>query len=80
MSDHNIPKREHLAAQVRSRLRTALPPYTRALFERAQTLLPDGSELYLASLEEMLAMAPERLERQLANLHRARSMHEGVIG
>jgi DNA-binding transcriptional regulator YbjK len=80
MSDHNISKRERLAAEVRSRLQADLPPHTRELFERAQTLLPDGSELYLATLEEMLAMAPERLERQLANLHRARSMHEGVIG
>jgi hypothetical protein len=80
MSDHDIPKRERLAAQVHSRLQTDLPPHTRALLERAQSLLPEGSELYLAALEEMLAMAPERLERQLANLHRARSMHEGVIG
>ncbi len=78
MSEHGIPKREHLAAQIRARLETDLPPHTRALFERAQTLLPEGSELYLASIEEMLAMAPERLERQLANLYRARSMSQGM--
>jgi hypothetical protein len=59
-----------LAAEVRSRLQAELGPYTRRLFERALQEIPNGSPLFLEGLEEELAKAPERLERELTNTHR----------
>jgi hypothetical protein len=70
MSNYDTPRRERLAAEVRSRLQTDLGPETRALFERALEAIPKDSPLYLETLEEELAKAPERLERELANSHR----------
>jgi len=70
MSNYDMPKREHLTELVRARLETDLGPYTRAFFERALELIPtDQSALYLETLEEELAKAPERLERELRNTH-----------
>ena len=78
MSSHGRPSREHLAAELRSRLQTDLGPYTRALFERALTKIPEDSELFLEALADELAKPPERLERELRNLHR--SVHREVSG
>jgi hypothetical protein len=39
------------------------------LFERALELIPKDGPLYLETLEEELAKAPERLERELRNTH-----------
>jgi len=70
MSNYDIPRRERLAAEIRSRLETDLGPHTRDLFERALESLPtDQSVLFLEALEEELAKAPERLERELRNSH-----------
>jgi len=70
MSNYDIPKREHLAELVRARLETDLGPYTRAFLERTLELIPiDQSALYLETLEEEMAKAPERLERELRNTH-----------
>lgn len=67
MSNYDIPRREHLLAEVRSRLQTDLGPYSRAMFERALGAIPKDSPLFLETLEEELAKAPERLERELRN-------------
>ena len=69
MSNYDIPKREHLLAEVRSRLERDLGPQTRAFFERALEAIPKDSALYLETLEEELAKMPERLERELRNTH-----------
>jgi hypothetical protein len=74
MSNYDTPRREHLLAEVRSRLQRDLGPYTRALFEGALDAIPKDSALYLETLEEELAKAPERLERELRNNH----MNTGV--
>lgn len=73
MSNYDMPRKERLGAEVRSRLETNLGPHTRVLFENALGLLPQESPLFLEALEEHLAMAPERLERELRNLHNAKS-------
>ena len=70
MSNYDTPRREHLLAEVRSRLQTDLGPFTRGLFERALEAIPKEPPLYLETLEEELAKAPERLERELMNSHR----------
>ena len=70
MSYYDVPKREHLLTEVRARLQTELGPFSRALFERALEAIPKDSALYLETLEEELAKAPERLERELANSHK----------
>lgn len=71
MSNYDTPRRERLAAEVSSRLETELGPYTRALFEHTLESIPkEQSALYLETLEEYLAKAPERLERELRNSHR----------
>ena len=70
MSSHVRPSREHLAVEVRSRLQKDLGPYTRVLFERALETIPQASEDALQALEDELAKAPERLERELRNLRR----------
>ena len=70
MSNYDTPRRGHLLAEVRSRLETDLGPETRGYFEHVLEDIPTGSELFLGALEDYLAMAPERLERQLANAYR----------
>jgi hypothetical protein len=70
MSNYDTPRRDRLAAEVRARLQTDLGPHTRDLFERALEAIPKDSPLYLETLEEELAKAPDRLERELANTHR----------
>jgi hypothetical protein len=69
MSDYNQPTRERLLAEVRSRLQTDLGPHTRDLFEHAVESIQEGSWLFLKALEDALAKAPERLERELRNIH-----------
>jgi len=70
MSNYDIPRREHLAAEIRSRLQTDLGPHTRAFFEGVLESLPkEQSALSFEALEEELAKAPERLERELRNAH-----------
>ena len=69
MSNYDQPRRERLLAEVSSRLKTDLGPHTRALLERALEAIPTDSALYLETLEEELAKAPERLERELRNVH-----------
>lgn len=66
-------RREQLETEVCARLQTELGPHTRRLLEHALESLPQESPLFLEALEEHLAMAPERLERELRNLHNARS-------
>lgn len=73
MSTYDMPRRERLTAEVQARLQTELGPHTRVLFENALELLPLESPLFLQALEENLAMSPERLERELTNLHNARA-------
>jgi hypothetical protein len=71
MSNYDIPIRERLLAEVRSRLQTDLGPHTRSFLESALENIPkDQSASYLETLEEELAKAPERLERELTNLYR----------
>jgi hypothetical protein len=70
MSNYDIPSRERLAAEVRARLETDLGPHTRAFFEDVLESIPE--EQFVKSLEiieEYLARAPERLERELRNAH-----------
>ena len=69
MSDYDQPTRERLLAEVRSRLQTDLGPQTRDLFERAVESIQEGSCLFLKALEDALAKSPERLERELRNIH-----------
>lgn len=74
MSHYDIPKREHLAAQVRARLESDIGPLTRSWLERVLEMIPtEQTVLFFELLEEELAKAPERLERELRNLHNARS-------
>lgn len=71
MSNYDIPIRECLLAEIRSRLQTDLGPHTRRFFESALENIPkDQSASYLETLDEELAKAPERLERELTNLYR----------
>ena len=71
MSNYDIPKREHLLAEVRLRLETDPGPHTRRFLESALENIPkDQSATYLETLGEELAKSPERLERELTNLYR----------
>jgi len=75
MSNYDIPRRERLAAEVCARLQTDLGPYSRTFFERALEAIPiEQTVLFFETLEEYLARAPERLERELRNSH----MNTGV--
>ena len=78
MNNHSVPSRERLAAELRSRLQTDLGPYTRAFFERVLSEIPEASELTREALADELAKPPERLERELRNLHR--NVHREVSG
>jgi hypothetical protein len=67
-------KREHLAAAVRARLQTDIGPLTRSWLEHALETIPtEQSVLFFELLEEELVKTSERLERELRNLHNARS-------
>jgi hypothetical protein len=71
---NDIPMREHLAEKVRARLQTDIGPLTRSWLERALEMIPsEQTVLFFELLEEELAKTPERLERELRNLHNARS-------
>jgi len=78
MSAQERPGREHLATEVRSRLQTDLGPYTRVLLENAVESISEMSDLALETLEAELAKPPERLERELRNLHR--NIHRETSG
>jgi len=68
MSNYDLPRREHLAELVRARLETDLGPYSRTFFEGALEAIPiEQTVLFFETLEEYLARAPERLERELRN-------------
>lgn len=68
-----MPKREHLAELLRARLQTELGPFTRSWFERALEMIPNEQNVFFFELlEEELARPPERVERELRNLHNAR--------
>jgi len=74
MSNYDIPKREHLAELVRARLQTDIGPLTRSWLEHALEMIPkEQTVLFFEILEEEITKSPERLERELRNLHNARS-------
>ncbi len=74
MSNYEMQRREQLAGRVRARLETDLGPLTRAWLKRALEMIPkEETVLFFELLEEELAKPPERVERELRNLHNARS-------
>ena len=71
---YDKPRREHLAEKVRVRLQTEVGPFTRSWLEHTLEMIPnEQTVLFFELLEEELAKTPERLERELRNLHNARS-------
>lgn len=72
---NDLPRREHLTAAVRARLQTDnLGPLTRSWLEHTLEMIPTEENVpFFDLLAQELTKTPEKLERELRNLHNARS-------
>jgi hypothetical protein len=74
----SLAEKGRLTVEVRSRLQADLEPHTRVFLERALEAIPEMTDLALETLAAELAKPPDRLERELRNLHR--NIHRETSG